>query len=77
MSEFIDGGTESTRIGHVNRNQQQCLGHRGSSGNDHGQRAYRLRCLMPGCGQEYGANGTDVFQRRCPRCQGGRPGIAF
>ncbi|MEL6267529.1 MAG: hypothetical protein AAFR52_18105 [Pseudomonadota bacterium] len=27
------------------------------------------------CGARYGANGSDIFQRRCPACGGGRPGL--
>ena len=37
-----------------------------------GQRVYHLRCQ--GCAHEYGANGTDVFKRLCPGCQGGARG---
>lgn len=77
MESFSDGGTETTRVGYVNRNNQRCAGHRGMAGTDHGQRSYRMECLEAKCGQVYGANGTDVFQRKCPRCQGGAPGIGF
>jgi hypothetical protein len=74
---WSSGGGASTQIGYVNRNGQECLGHRGTPGTDHGQRAYRMVCRQAGCGHEYGANGSDVFQRKCPRCQGGREGIPF
>ena len=73
--EYRSGGTGTTQIGYQNRNDQRCDGHRGMPGNDHGQKAYRLTCLK--CGNEYGANGTDIFQRRCPNCQGGEAGIEF
>ncbi len=36
---------------------------------------YVLQC--GGCRHEYGANGSDIFQRRCPACQGGRPGLVY
>jgi hypothetical protein len=44
---------------------------------------YDLRCLRiieaPGSfrlrAYEYGANGTDVFERKCPECQDGMPGL--
>ncbi len=54
-----------------------------------GQRIYRMRCCRAACadtaagarglpdgecGFEYGANGTDVHLRRCPKCQAGAPG---
>ena len=74
---FESGAGESTRIGYVNRHRQRCEGHRGRSGNDHLQRAYRMRCLQSGCGHVYGANGSDIFQRKCPRCQGGATGIPY
>lgn len=77
MTVFESGNTETTRVGYVNRNHQLCTGHRGIAGTDHFQVSYRLLCLAVDCGHIYGANGTDVFQRKCPSCQGGAPGIAF
>ena len=77
MPEFESGGTATTRIGYTNRNRQRCGGHRGVAGNDHGQRSYRMEYLFRECGHVYGANGTDVFQRRCPNHQGGVAGIPF
>lgn len=74
---FICGTAKTTQIGYVNRNNQRCCGHRGISGTDFGQLAYRMQCLVPSCGYVYGANGTDVFQRKCPSCQGGKVGIDF
>jgi hypothetical protein len=71
------GTTETTKIGYVNRNNQIVLGTRGIKGNDHGQLSYKLKCLNDDCEQEYGANGTDIFQRKCPECQGGIKGIDF
>ena len=79
MKNFINGRTETTTIGYVNRNNQRCCGHRKVPGTGPRQFAYRMECLEPGCGYIYGANGADVFQRKCPRhkCQGGKPGIKF
>ena len=74
---FLPGTTETTMIGYINRNNQRCCGHRGVSGTDYGQLAYRMECLIANCGHIYGANGTDVFQRKCPRCQNGTSGIHF
>lgn len=76
-SEFSSGDGKTTQIGYVNLNNQRCHGHRGFPGNDHLPKAYRMECLNEGCGHTYGANGSDVFQRKCPRCQGGAPGIEF
>ncbi len=54
---------------HLNPNGQQCYGHCGVSGTDHGQYAYKTECTI--CGYGYGSNGSDVFERRCPKCQKG------
>lgn len=72
-----NGSTETTQIGYVNRNRQRVLGTRDVHGNDHGQFSYKLVCQQDGCGHEYGANGSDIFQRKCPHCQGGQPGIPW
>ena len=72
-SRYIDGAARTTKIGYVNRNNQKNHGHCGESGTDHNSFAYKLECLD--CHYEYWANGTDIFQRKCPRCQGGLPGI--
>ena len=74
-SNFRNGGAGTTQIGYTNRNAQRCDGHRGLASNDHGQKAYKVTCLK--CSNEYGANGTDIWLRRCPACEGGKPGIAF
>ena len=75
MEIFRSGKGETTRIGFVNKNKQKCYGQRGVPGTDHGQLAYRLECLE--CGYIYGANGSDIFHRKCPNCQGGAKGIDF
>lgn len=69
------GNTATIQVGYVNRNDQENLGHRGVPGTDHGQLAYRMKCRA--CAHEYGANGTDIFQRKCPNCQQGRSGIDY
>ena len=72
---FKSGTSETTQIGFENRNEQRNLGTRGIKGTDHGQYSYKLRCLF--CKNEYGSNGTDIFERKCPVCQNGKPGIPF
>ena len=37
-----------------------------------GQVIYKLRCR--GCSAEYGSNGCDISERKCPECQGGVKG---
>lgn len=73
--EFCSGGGKTTQIGYINRNSQICWGSRGVPGNDHCQVSYKLECRH--CGEHYGANGSDIFHRKCPACQSGAPGIAY
>lgn len=82
MNEFRNGNGSTTQIGYVNRNEQRCDGQRGVAGTDHCQVAYKMTCLRINesgniCSYTYGANGADVFQRKCPRCQNGAEGIAY
>lgn len=63
----------TTQIGYVNRNGQEVVRATDLPGTDHFQRIYVLRCRECGC--EYGANGSDIWLRRCPQHQGGRPGF--
>lgn len=74
-SKYVDGTSKTTQIGYINRNNQQNMGHKSMPGTDHRQYSYKLKCLK--CGHEYGVNGTDIFQRKCPKCQGGKPGIPY
>ena len=70
----IEGGRvmlKTTKEGYINRNQQQNLGRTDEPGSDYGQYYYQMRCMK--CEYEYKANGSDIFQRKCPKCQGGRP----
>jgi len=69
------GSGWTTAPGYQNRNGQTVLRSTGLAGTDHGQSVYVLQCGE--CGREYGANGSDIFQRRCPACQGGRPGLVY
>lgn len=68
-------GLPTTAPGSVNRNRQLVVRRTELPGNDHQQRVYELRCLE--CDHHYGANGSDIFQRRCPNCGGGAPGLPF
>ena len=81
MPEFQDGEGDSLKVDGFNKYGQECLGHRGVPGNHHNQTAYKMKCgrIVKGvrCNHVYGANGCDVWLRKSPRCQGGRPGIAY
>lgn len=65
----------TTEPGYTNRNGQLVVRATDLEGTDFGQKVYIMRCLA--CGHEYGANGSDIFQRRCPAHDGGRPGLKF
>lgn len=65
----------TTEIGFVNRNNQTVIRRTDVPGTDHGQRVYVLHCGQ--CGHEYGANGSDIFLRKCPRHAGGAAGLPY
>jgi hypothetical protein len=64
----------TTQIGFVNRNGQVVIRNTGGPGTDFGATTYQLGCSV--CGKIYGANSTDIFERRCPD-DGGKPGLAI
>ncbi len=61
----------TTTIGFENPNKQKNLGRTGEKGTDYGQYFYQMECKL--CHHTYKANGSDIWLRKCPRCQGGRP----
>ena len=69
----------TTIPGYENKNGQVVIARTDWKGTDHLQYVYILRCKH--CGREYGANGSDIWQRKCPSnittCSsgGGRKGI--
>jgi len=67
-------GKGTTEPGYRNRNEQLVIRGTHLAGTDHYQYVYVLRCGS--CGHEYGANGSDIFQRKCPNCQGGAPRLS-
>jgi len=71
----LSNAPATTEPGYTNRNGQVVVRATGLPGTDHGQRIYALHCTN--CGTEYGANGTDIFERKCPACQGGAPGLIY
>jgi hypothetical protein len=64
---------QTTKPGYRNRNGQIVVNRTELRGNDNNQYVYRLRCSH--CGHEYGANGSDIFQRKCEECQDGEHGL--
>ena len=69
------GNAGTTVPGYRNRNGQTVIRRTDSPGNDHNQVVYELECGA--CGRRYGANGSDIWQRKCPECGGGRPGLSY
>lgn len=67
--------SRTTCIGYVNRNGQVVIRNTSLPGTDHLQKVYQLGCSL--CGNIYGANGTDIFQRKCPNCQSGAKGLSY
>ena len=62
---------KSTEKGYINKNNQRNNGLTPHEGTDNNQYFYEMECLN--CGHKYFANGSDIWQRKCPNCQGGRP----
>ena len=69
----------TTIPGYENKNGQVVIEHTDRRGTDHLQYVYVLQCKI--CGRKYGANGSDIWQRKCPssitvcKSGGGRKGI--
>ena len=64
----IDG-----KPGNLNRNQQLLVAQTAWQGSDERQTLWIAQC-MP-CDHMYGVNASEFFQRKCPACQGGPPGL--
>lgn len=59
--------------GDINRNGQKLLRISNEPGTDFNSRIWILECTQ--CKNVYGSNNTDAFQRKCPHCQKGAPGL--
>jgi PHP family Zn ribbon phosphoesterase len=63
----------TTAVGYVNDTHGQVvIRNTGVPGTDHGQTIYQLGCSH--CRHVYGADGADIWERKCPKCQGGKAG---
>jgi hypothetical protein len=62
-----------TSIGFRNRDGQQVIRKTEREGSVPGQRVFILHCTV--CDHEYGADGCDIYDRLCPKCQDGPPGL--
>ena len=72
MRKQANKGT--TKAGYINENGQKNLGRIEPPrvGTDHDQYIHVINCTR--CGVIYGSNGSDIFQRKCPKCQRGAKG---
>jgi hypothetical protein len=61
----------TTNIGYINDRGQKVLEKTALPSNHYNQSLYMLECTH--CGAVYGANGSDIWLRKCPTCQGGKP----
>ena len=59
--------------GDINRNDQRLLRLSTLPGTDYNARIWVLKCQR--CSYVYGSNSTDAWERKCPHCQNGRPGL--
>jgi hypothetical protein len=62
-----------TTIGFRNRDGQQVIRKTEREGPTPGQRIFILQCTV--CDHEYGAEGSEIYDRLCPKCQDGPPGL--
>lgn len=58
----------TTEIGYINKNNQKNNGRTDKPGTDYGQWFYEMECLE--CGHKYYANGSNIYEKKCPNCQG-------
>ena len=64
---------ETTQPGFINRHAQRLIRDTGLPDTDHLQAVYVLECQQ--CQHRYAAKGSDIPERRCPKCQTGKAGI--
>ncbi len=76
LKEFneLTSWVQITTIGFRNREGQQVIRKTARAGSAPGQRVFVLHCTV--CDHEYGADGCDIYDRLCPKCQDGLPGLS-
>ncbi len=60
----------TTEVNYENKNRQRNLGRTGEQGTDNLQYLYKVLCLD--CNKEYKVNGSNIYECKCPKCQGGK-----
>lgn len=63
-------GMNTTESGYINKNNQKNNGRTNMPGTDFGHWFYEMECLE--CGYKYHANGSNIYEVKCPHCQGGQ-----
>lgn len=61
---------KSTEIGYINKNRQKNIGKTEQAGTDYNQFLYEMECMD--CGHKYHTNGSNIYEKKCPKCQGGK-----
>ena len=76
LKEFneLTSWDQITTIGFRNREGQQVIRKTARTGSAPGQRVFVLHCTV--CDHGYGADGCDIYDRLCPKCQDGPPGLS-
>ncbi len=75
VQSILSAEEKTTEIGYVNINGQVVIRNTGGNGTDYNQYVYQVACSN--YGSVYGANGSDIFERKCPRCQHGKEGLSL
>ena len=73
ITRMATESVDTTAVGFRNQNGQVVVRNTGKPGTDHLQYIYQLACSK----YNYGANGSDIHERKCPTCQGGSPGFTL
>ena len=75
MTEMNQQGSweHITSIGYRNRDGQEVVRKTVREGSSPEQRVFILHCTV--CDYEYGAEGSEIYDRLCPKCQDGPPGL--
>lgn len=69
--EIMAKKSKWTEVGSINSNSQINRGRTDKAGTDNLQWFYDMECMN--CGHRYYSNGSNIYEKKCPACQGGRP----
>lgn len=66
----MTGKAQTTQPGYVNKHGQKNIGKTDRPGTDNLQWFYQMECSK--CGYRYLSNGSTIYEKKCPKCQGGK-----